>query len=97
MLFMLSLLQVIGVDMSSIVEHAKKIVADNNLSDTVEIIRGKVEEVTLPAGIEKVFFMVASQWCRAGPYSVCCGLWLLIRLGLQMEIFIFYLGFFDSF
>ena len=94
---MLSLLQVIGVDMSSIVEHAKKIVADNNLSDTVEIIRGKVEEVTLPAGIEKVFFMVASQWCRAGPYSVCCGLWLLIRLGLQMEIFIFYLGFFDSF
>jgi hypothetical protein len=33
---------VIGVDMSSIVEHAKKIVADNNLSDVVEIIRGKV-------------------------------------------------------
>jgi tRNA/tmRNA/rRNA uracil-C5-methylase (TrmA/RlmC/RlmD family) len=46
--------KVIGVDMSSIVEHAKKIVADNNLSDVVEIIRGKVEEVTLPAGIDKV-------------------------------------------
>jgi hypothetical protein len=37
---------VIGVDMSSIVEHAKKIVADNNLSDVVEIIRGKVRPLT---------------------------------------------------
>ena len=31
--------KVIGVDMSSIVDYAKKIVADNNLSDTVTIIR----------------------------------------------------------
>jgi len=53
--------KVIGVDMSSIVEHAKKIVADNNLSDVVEIIRGKVEEVTLPAGIEKVDIII-SEW-----------------------------------
>jgi len=53
--------KVIGVDMSSIVEHAKKIVADNNLSDIVEIIRGKVEEVTLPAGIEKVDIII-SEW-----------------------------------
>ena len=45
---------VIGVDMSSIVEHAKKIVEDNGLSDKVTIIRGKVEEIELPAGVEKV-------------------------------------------
>ena len=30
-----NIVQVIGVDMSSIVEHAKNIVADNNLSDKV--------------------------------------------------------------
>ena len=45
---------VIGVDMSSIVEHAKKIVEDNGLSDKVTILRGKVEEIELPAGVEKV-------------------------------------------
>ena len=47
-------MEVIGVDMSSIVEHAKKIVADNGLADKVTIIRGKVEEIELPAGVEKV-------------------------------------------
>merc|ERR1712106_972256 len=51
--------KVIGVDMSSIVEHAKNIVRDNNLSDVVTIIRGKVEEITLP--VEKVDIIV-SEW-----------------------------------
>merc|ERR1712059_109300 len=46
--------KVIGVDMSSIVDHAKNIVSDNGLSDTVTIIRGKVEEISLPAGGDKV-------------------------------------------
>ena len=55
------LVQVIGVDMSSIVDHAKKIVSDNGLSDTVTIIRGKVEEIELPAGIEKVDIII-SEW-----------------------------------
>merc|ERR1712242_647071 len=32
---------VIGVDMSSIVDHAKQIVKDNKLDDVVTIIRGK--------------------------------------------------------
>jgi len=53
--------KVIGVDMSSIVDHAKKIVSDNGLSDTVTIIRGKVEEISLPAGIEKVDIII-SEW-----------------------------------
>jgi len=52
---------VIGVDMSSIVEHAKKIVADNGLADKVTIIRGKVEEIELPAGVEKVDIII-SEW-----------------------------------
>merc|ERR1719232_1928775 len=53
--------KVIGVDMSSIVEYARKIVEANNLSDKVEILRGKVEEVTLPDGIEKVDIII-SEW-----------------------------------
>merc|ERR1712061_892879 len=53
--------KVIGVDMSSIVEYARKIVEANNLSDKVEIIRGKVEEITLPGGIEKVDIII-SEW-----------------------------------
>jgi len=53
--------QVIGVDMSSIVEHAKNIVRDNNLSDKVTIIRGKVEEISLPEGIDKVDIII-SEW-----------------------------------
>lgn len=46
--------KVIGVDMSGIVESAKKIVEANNLSDKVHIIRGKIEEISLPEGIDKV-------------------------------------------
>ena len=47
-------LKVIGVDMSGIVESAKKIIEANGLSDKIEIIRGKVEEISLPEGIDKV-------------------------------------------
>jgi len=53
--------KVIGVDMSSIVDHAKNIVSDNGLSDTVTIIRGKVEEISLPAGVDKVDIII-SEW-----------------------------------
>ena len=42
------------MDMSGIVESAKKIIEANGLSDKIEIIRGKVEEISLPEGIDKV-------------------------------------------
>jgi len=53
--------QVIGVDMSSIVDHAKQIVKDNGLADVVTIIRGKVEEISLPEGVDKVDIII-SEW-----------------------------------
>merc|ERR1712050_375861 len=37
--------KVIGVDMSGIVESARKIVSTNGLADKVTIIRGKIEEL----------------------------------------------------
>ena len=46
--------RVIGIECSNIVEYAEKIVEANNLSHIITIIKGKVEEVTLPHGIEYV-------------------------------------------
>jgi len=51
--------KVYGIEMSNIVQHAKKIVAANNLDKIVEIIQGKVEEVSLP--VEKVDIII-SEW-----------------------------------
>jgi len=53
--------KVIGIECSSIVEYAQKIVKANNLDDVVEIIKGKVEEVSLPEGIDKVDIII-SEW-----------------------------------
>ena len=39
---------VIGVDMSNIIDQAKKIVALNGMADKITLIKGKMEEVTLP-------------------------------------------------
>jgi len=51
--------KVYGVEMSNIVESAKKIVKQNKLDGVVEIIQGKVEEITLP--VEKVDIII-SEW-----------------------------------
>jgi len=51
--------KVYGIEMSNIVEQAKKIVKANKLDEIVEIIQGKVEEITLP--VEKVDIII-SEW-----------------------------------
>jgi type I protein arginine methyltransferase len=53
--------RVIGIDLSRIAEQAKQIVALNSYDKVVTIIRGKVEEVELPDGIEKVDIII-SEW-----------------------------------
>ncbi|KAJ1982040.1 Nuclear SAM-dependent mono-and asymmetric methyltransferase [Dimargaris verticillata] len=50
---------VIGVDMSNIIDKAKQIVADNNLSDKVTLIKGKMEEIELP--VTEVDIII-SEW-----------------------------------
>lgn len=50
---------VIGVDMSNIIEQAKVIVKTNGLEDKVVLLRGKMEEITLP--VEKVDIII-SEW-----------------------------------
>jgi len=53
--------KVIGIECSNIVDHAKNIVKANNLDGIIELVKGKVEEVTLPDGIEKVD-IILSEW-----------------------------------
>ena len=52
---------VIGVDASSIIEHARKIVAANGLQERVKLVQGTLETVALPEGVEKVDVIV-SEW-----------------------------------
>jgi len=51
--------QVIGIEMSNIAEHAKKIVKANNFDNVITIIQSKVEEVELP--VDKVDIII-SEW-----------------------------------
>lgn len=53
--------KVIGIEYSNIVEHAQKIIAANKLDDIITIVKGKVEEVELPPGIDKVDIII-SEW-----------------------------------
>ncbi|XP_073986426.1 arginine methyltransferase 1 isoform X2 [Rhodnius prolixus] len=53
--------KVIGIECSNIVEYARRIVADNDLSHIITIVKGKVEQVSLPEGIDKVDIII-SEW-----------------------------------
>ena len=50
---------VIGVDNSNIAYLARKIIVDNNMQDTILILKGKVEEVELPV---KEVDVIISEW-----------------------------------
>src|ERR1700742_3637623 len=50
---------VIGVDMSSIIQKAREIVAVNGLSSQITLLQGKMEEVNLP--VDKVDIII-SEW-----------------------------------
>ncbi|KAJ5288009.1 hypothetical protein N7478_003695 [Penicillium angulare] len=51
--------KVISVDNSNIIDRAKEIVFDNELGDVITLVRGKIEEVTLP--VDKVDIII-SEW-----------------------------------
>jgi len=53
--------RVIGIECSNIAQHAETIIKTNKLDDVVTIVKGKVEEVVLPDGIEKVDIII-SEW-----------------------------------
>jgi len=51
--------KVYGIECASIANHAKSIVKENGYEHVIEIIQGKVEEITLP--VEKVDIII-SEW-----------------------------------
>mmetsp|Transcript_29368 Transcript_29368/g.28092 ORF Transcript_29368/g.28092 Transcript_29368/m.28092 type:complete len:373 (-) Transcript_29368:50-1168(-) len=51
--------KVYAVECSNIVEQCRQIVADNGYADTVEVIRGKMEEITLPVDYVDI---IISEW-----------------------------------
>ncbi|TDG42622.1 hypothetical protein AWZ03_010950 [Drosophila navojoa] len=52
---------VIAVDCSNIIEFARQVIIDNNLQDIITVVKGKIEEIELPNGIEKVDIII-SEW-----------------------------------
>jgi len=53
--------KVIGIECSSIIEHAERIVKANGFQDVIKLVKGKVEEIELPDGIQKVDIII-SEW-----------------------------------
>ncbi|KAG6866179.1 hypothetical protein C0991_007729 [Blastosporella zonata] len=53
--------RVIAVDASDIAERAARIVKANGVEDVVTVVRGKVEEITLPDDIKQVDIII-SEW-----------------------------------
>ncbi|XP_054153467.1 protein arginine N-methyltransferase 1-B-like [Oppia nitens] len=52
---------VIGIECSGIANLAEQVIKDNNLSHKITLIKGKVEEITLPAEYPKVDIII-SEW-----------------------------------
>ncbi|KAF9431718.1 hypothetical protein BGZ76_011790 [Entomortierella beljakovae] len=50
--------KVFSVDNSNIVEKAKLNIAENELQDVITVIRGKIEEITLPCKVD----IIISEW-----------------------------------
>ena len=53
--------KVIGIDLSSIVEKTRAVVKRNGYSDKITILKGRVEEVSLPLDLCEVDVIV-SEW-----------------------------------
>ncbi|KAK5648952.1 hypothetical protein RI129_003844 [Pyrocoelia pectoralis] len=53
--------KVLAIECSNIVDYAKQIVEANKLDHIITVIKGKVEEVTLPDGIDQVDIII-SEW-----------------------------------
>lgn len=52
--------KVIAVDCSNIIDYARQVIIDNNLSNIISVVKGKMEDVELPDGITQVTFFFAN-------------------------------------
>lgn len=54
--------KVYGIEMAGIANSAKKIVCENNYSDVITIIKGKVEDIELPNNLLNNVDVIISEW-----------------------------------
>ena len=59
--------KVIGVDNSSIIEKARKIIERNGMSDKITLVKGRLEDVKLPL-IDEEVDVIVSEWMGYGLY-----------------------------
>ena len=52
---------VYGIEMAGIAHNARKIIEENGYSKKITVIKGKVEEIELPKGVDKVDIII-SEW-----------------------------------
>jgi protein arginine N-methyltransferase 1 len=53
--------RVFAIECSNIADYATKIIAENKLDHIITLVKGKVEEVVLPDGIEKVDIIISGK------------------------------------
>jgi len=52
---------VIAVEKSNVIEYAKRIIRANRYDKVIRVIKGKIEDIELPEGVEKVDIIIA-EW-----------------------------------
>ena len=60
--------KVIGVDLSSIIEKARKVIERNGMSDKITLVRGRMEDVKLPLNDDEDVDVIVSEWMGYGLY-----------------------------
>lgn len=60
--------KVIGVDMSSIISRSRRVVEKNGFKDIITLIRGKIEDITLPLEEGEEIDIIVSEWMGYGLY-----------------------------
>lgn len=54
--------RVFSIECSKIADYTQKIIEDNHLDHVITLIKGKVEDITLPDGIEKVDIIISGEF-----------------------------------
>ena len=60
--------KVIGVDLSSIIGRAQKVIDKNGYGDVITLVRGRLEEVKLPLAAGEEVDVIVSEWMGYGLY-----------------------------
>jgi predicted RNA methylase len=76
----LTITLVYAIDASDIADQAKRIVAHNNMSHVIEVIKGRVEEIELPEKVD----VIVSEWMG----------YFLLYISLKYYLIIYFISIF---